>query len=295
MAIGHEYAGDVVEVGSKVTSVKVGDRVWGTALKPCFKCERCQAEDYLQCKDLKAGGINGLHGGFAEYVWFPVVLLDRNVIKLADTMSYQDGALIEPIGVGTLAAKRTGAKAGDVAIVLGAGIVGLGAVAKLKDMGVSKLMASDISEKRLKAAKALGADILIDAAKEDVVKRVMDETSGRGADVVVEGAGKPATFLQSIDMVRPFGTIGVVATYEETFKFNPSLARPGMPMTSLVRKNIRMNGCYGLDAHGSFDLIKRGKVKDKQVVSHVFPLDKIVEAFETQMNARDSIKVMVEP
>jgi threonine dehydrogenase-like Zn-dependent dehydrogenase len=222
-------------------------------------------------------------------------MLDKTVFRLANTMSYQDGALVEPIGVGTYVVNRAEPAHSDTVIVLGAGIIGLGAIAKFKDLGVSNLMTSDISEKRLKAARELGADILIDATKEDVIKRVMQETSGKGADIVVEAAGKPATFLQAIDMVRPDGKMAVVATYEESFDFNPSLARPGTPMTSLVRKSVRLIGCLGGDWAGGFDLIKRGKVKDKQVVSHVFPLDKIVAAFEMQMNARESIKVMIEP
>ncbi|MDD5082855.1 MAG: alcohol dehydrogenase catalytic domain-containing protein [Dehalococcoidales bacterium] len=295
IVIGHEYAGDVVEVGSKVKDVKVGDRVFAKAMLPCFECDFCKKEDYMHCRSAKSGGVWGLHGGFAEYIWLPIAMLDKTVFRLANTMSYQDGALVEPIGVGTYVVNRAEPAHSDTVIVLGAGIIGLGAIAKFKDLGVSKLMTSDISEKRLKAARELGADILIDATKEDVIKRVMQETSGKGADIVVEAAGKPATFLQAIDMVRPDGKMAVVATYEESFDFNPSLARPGMPMTSLVRKGVRLIGCLGGDWAGGFDLIKRGKVKDKQVVSHVFPLDKIVAAFEMQMNARESIKVMIEP
>ncbi|MBA7617510.1 putative zinc-type alcohol dehydrogenase-like protein YdjJ [subsurface metagenome] len=286
----------MVEVGAKVTDVKLGDRVWGTALLPCFKCEWCQRKEYIRCPNVKVGGIWGLHGGFAEYVWFPVILLNRNVVKLAETMSYHDGVLIEPISVGVGIVKRAEPKTDDVVVVLGAGIIGLGTVVNLKALGVSKVIVSEVSEKRLQVAKELGADILINAGKEDVVKRVMDDTSGRGADIVVEVAGKPVTFLQSIDMVRPDGKIMIAATYEESFEFNPSLARPGMPKTSLLRKAIRMFGCYGGgNFQGSFELIKAGKVKDKQVVTHVFPLDRIKEAFETQMNAKESIKVMIEP
>ena len=96
-------------------------------------------------------------------------------------------------------------------------------------------------------------------------------------------------------MVRRDGKVMIVATYKHSFEFNPSLARPGLPMSSLMRKAVRMLGCMGGDPVGSFDLIKRGKVKDSQVVSHVFPLDRINEAFESALNTNESIKVMIEP
>jgi len=156
----------------------------------------------------------------------------------------------------------------------------------LKDSGVSKIMASEISDKRRQAAKELGADVIINPAREDVVKRVREETSGRGADIVVEAAGKPATFLQSMEIVRRGGKIVPVALYEESFQSNPN---------PLVLKRITVIGGTTVDFFSAFELIKAGRIKDKQVVTHSFALDKINEAFETAMNPSESIKVMIEP
>ncbi len=294
-AIGHEFCGDVVEVGRGVTDISVGDRVWAGAMLPCFQCDACQQGEYFRCRDVKGGGVSGLDGAFAEHVWVPVAVLNRNVIRVADSVSYRDGALIEPAGVGVGAVHRAEPETTDTVVVLGVGVVGLGAVAALKDMGVTRVIASDISEKRLAAAGELGADLLINAIEEDVVARVMEETSGRGADIVVEAAGKPVTFLQSIDMVRRDGKVMVVATYTEPFEFDPSLTRPGLRMSSLVRKAVRMLGCYGGDNHGCYDLIRRGKLTASQLVTHTFPLDEVEKAFQTQMNVGESIKVMFEP
>jgi len=295
-ARGHEVAGDVVEVGANVKDVEVGDRVWTWPILPCFECEWCKEEgykkNYLKCSNIKMAG-RGLHGGFAEYLWVPLVVLPQedtdilpSVIKLPETMSYQDGVLIEPVTVGVNALNKAEAKTDDVVVVLGAGIIGLGTVIKAKDLGAAKIIVSDISEKRLQAAKELGANLTLNPTEEDIVKRVMEETSDKGADVVVETAGKPVTFLQSVDMVRRGGKIMIVAIYEESFEFNP---------TSFVHKAIRTIGCIEADWTESFRLIKAGKVKDKQVVSHVFPLDRINEAFETAINTKESIKVMIEP
>jgi len=214
IVLGHENAGDVVEVGANIQDVKVGDRVFATALLPCFECEFCKRKEYYKCVSPKGlGGIMKLNGGFAEYLWVPVVLLNRNVFKLTETMSYQDGALIEPIAVGARAANKVEPQTDDVVVILGAGIIGLSTLAQLKALGVFKVIVSDISEKRLQAAKELGATLIVNPTEEDVVKRVMEETSGKGADIVVEAAGQPVTFLQSIDMVRRGGKIGLVAGY----------------------------------------------------------------------------------
>ena len=295
MVLGHEFSGDVVEVGPKVADIEVGDRVWAMGMLPCFQCDACQREEYFRCPNTKSSGVSGHDGAFAEYTWVPVAALNRTVLKLDDSVSYQDGALVEPVGVGTGAARRAEPRNADSVVVLGAGLVGLGALVTFKDVGVAKLIASDVSEKRLAAAQALGADLLINAAEQDAVARIMEETSGRGADIVVEAAGIPATFQQSIDMVRRDGKVMAVATYDEAFEFDPSLARPGLRNSSLVRKAVRMIGCYGGDNHGAYDLIRRGKVKASQVVTHTFPLSEIERAFQVQMDAHESVKVLVEP
>jgi len=294
-ALGHEFCGDVVEVGPKVTGIKVGDRVWAISMLPCFQCEACNKGEYFTCRNAKGGGVSGHDGAFSEYTWVPVAVLDRNVIRIDEGMSYQDGALVEPVGVGAGAARRSEPQKSDTVVVLGTGVVGLGAIATFKSMGVARIMASDISEKRLAAAGESGADVLIDATRQDTVESVMEETSGRGADIAVAAAGIPATFHQAIDMVRRDGKVMVVATYDKPFEFDPSLARPGMRMNSLVRKAVRMFGCYGGDNFASYDLIREGRLKASQVVTHTFPLDEIEKAFQTQMDSRESIKVMIEP
>ena len=281
IARGHEITGDVVEVGANVRDVKVGDRVFANSVIPCFKCEACKRKDYWQCPEMKQGGFTA-NGGFAEYLLVPTPY----ITKLTETMSYQDGALAEPTGVGCAVVNAVEPKTDGAAVVLGVGMVGLGAVAKLRALGVSKVIASDISEKRLEAAKELGADLVINPTEEDVVKRVMEETSGRGADSVIETAGLPVTFLQAIDMGGMNSRIGIVTGTEEPFEFNPGV---------LLRKKNRIIPVLGSAFRDGFEVVKAGGVKDRQVVSHAFPLDRINEAFETAINTKESVKVMIEP
>lgn len=292
-AHGHEVAGDVVETGPNVRDVKVGDRVWAWPFLPCFKCAFCEQKNYWACTNRKGMAGNGMHGGFAEYVGVPAVVVPQedtrivpNVIKLPDSMSYQEGVLVEPISVGSGVAKYAEPKAEDIVFILGAGIIGLGTVINFRASGVSKIIISDVSEKRLAAARELGADIVINAAKEDVAKRVMGETSGAGADIVVEVAGQPATFRQSIELSRRHGKVMLVGIYEEMVSFSPNV---------LVLKALKTIGC--IDAHFAegFEIMSAGWVKDSQVVSHTFPLDRIRDAFEAALNTQESIKVMIEP
>jgi threonine dehydrogenase-like Zn-dependent dehydrogenase len=114
----------------------------------------------------------------------------------------------------------------------------------------------------------------------------MEETAGKGADIVLETAGLPATFIQSIDISRRGGRIIVVAYYEEPVEFKPHV---------LINKNVKLLPGRGTDWRRAFELIKSGKITDKHVVTHRFPLDKINEAFETAANSSESVKVMIEP
>jgi len=292
-AHGHEVSGDVVETGTNVRDVEAGDRVWVWPFLPCFECEPCRKKDHWACVNRKGMAGHGLHGGFAEYVWVPAVVVPQadtsivpNVIKLPDEMTYQEGVLAEPVSVGSGIVKYAKPKADDVVVILGAGIIGLGTVVNLMASGVSRVIISDVSEKRLSAAKELGADIVINPTEEDVTSCVMAETSGIGADVVVEVAGQPVTFRQSIELARRHGKIMLAGLYEETVEFSPN---------ALVMKAAQTIGC--IDAHFAegFGIVKAGWVKDSQVVSHTFPLDRISEAFDVAVDTQESIKVMIEP
>ena len=295
IAMGHENAGDVVEVGANVEGVDVGDRVWAMAILPCYDCDWCKQGNYksnpLKCRNSRVQS-RGLHGSFAEYLSVPLVVLPQKgkvvlptVIKLPETMSYQEGALIEPISVGYNAVRYTEPNPDDVAVVLGAGIIGLGAVVSLKARNVRRIIVTDVSQKRLQVAKELGADLVLNPTEEDVVKRVRRE-AGNGVDIVLEAAGKPATFLQATDMVRLFGKVMMVGVYEEPVMFDPNL---------LVLKGVWLKGWIEPSFYGGFEIMEAGWIKDKQVVSHTFSLDRINEAFETSMNAHESVMVMVEP
>jgi (R,R)-butanediol dehydrogenase/meso-butanediol dehydrogenase/diacetyl reductase len=300
VVLGHEFSGEVVEVGSAQTAVKVGDRVYGLAYRPCNNCESCQKQDYLNCRNFEKGVAGTwINGGFAEYLEFPWVS-EGNIIAFPENMSYRDGALIEPVSIGVGLASK--AKTGDTVVILGQELTGLATVIKLKEMGVSRIIVGDISKKRLEKSLEAGADIAVNEDQGDIVKIVQAETKGKGADVVIETSGRPAAFIESIDLVRPFGDIWLGAFYEGPFMFDPSRQNPALPHSNLTQKGGISMHCAWLTLPNrtirraqAVDLIHSGKITADKYVTGVFPLDEINKAFQTALNPQETIKVLIEP
>ena len=172
-------------------------------------------------------------------------------------------------------------------VIIGLGILGLCIIPILKSMGVKQIIASGRRERRLELAREFGADIVIDAAKEDVVPVVKGLNSGKGADIVFDCAGQTETFQQSLDIICRGGKIDLVGLYQESFAFNPMF---------LVGNDVSLIGC-GLkwDLPGALKLLVDGTVDTNPMITHKFPLDDVKEAFDTQVSAGDAIKVIVNP
>jgi len=282
---GHEFSGDVVEVGPGVSDIRIGDRVTAVGFRPCGQCFWCRQEKPHRCSDMALLGYQ-MPGAMAELVAIPFAALGRNVFKLPDELTYADGATVEPLSISLFSVKRAQPVDKDTVVVLGAGVIGLGAIQVLKAMGVSRVLASGRRASRLQAAKACGADLVVDAASEDVLKAVMEATSGFGADIVVECAGSPDTFKQAIDTVRGGGKIMLVGIFEKPFAWEPR---------EVIKKNITLIGCLGGNFPGAIDLLRSGKVSTRPFVTHRFSLDEAGEAFRVQLKDPDAIKVMIMP
>lgn len=296
LIMGHEFSGDVVEVGVNVTGIKKGDRVTAGSILPCGECDLCRGGQTNRCSDMKVLGFQ-IPGAFAEYVSIPLAIVNQTIFPLPDEISYEEGATVEPLSVGANAARRAEPRHEDIVVVLGAGMIGQCAMQSFKAMGVAKVIISEVSKKRLEVAKATGADIIINAAEEDPVQRVREVTSGVGADIVAECAGAPITFQQAIGMVRgslqqafekerPDGKIMLVGVYEEPIAWMPIM---------VINNSVRMIGCFAGDFLPAIDLLKTGKVNSKPLITHEFPLDRAKEAFEAQLKTDESIKVLIKP
>ena len=282
--LGHEPGGTVVEVGKNVTHLKVGDRV---ALEPgrtCGHCEFCKTGRYNLCPDVVFFATPPVDGVFQEYVAHEAGLC----FKLPDNVSTMEGALIEPLAVGFHAARQGGAQAGQVAVVTGAGCIGLVSMMALKAMGVSKVYSVDVMDKRLDKALELGADGVINGSREDAVKKVMELTGGMGCDLVIETAGTEITTRQAVQMTKKGAPI-VLVGYSKTGEIK-------MPISLALDKELtfktvfRYRHIYPM----AIDAVASGRVNLKGIVTNEFALDDIQEAMDESVNNKaDIVKAVV--
>ncbi|MFJ3336221.1 zinc-dependent alcohol dehydrogenase family protein [Streptomyces sp. NPDC086766] len=279
--LGHEAVGEIVEIGGDVRSVRPGDRVLVSCITACGRCRYCREAMYGQC--LGGGGwILGhrIDGTQAEYVRVPYA--DLSVHPLPAAVTNEDGVLLADIfptayEVGVLNGR---VRPGDTVAVVGAGPIGLAAIATARLFAPERVVAVDVAAARLEAARKLGAEAVADA-REAPEQLIADLTGGLGADVVIEAVGVPETFELCTRMVRPGGHVANVGVH-------------GGPATlhleDLWIKNVTIT--TGLVDTSSTPTLLRmaaaGRLPTSQLVTHTFPLDRMEEAYEVFGNASDT-------
>ncbi len=277
--LGHEPGGTVVEVGSNVKHLKVGDRVALEPGKTCGHCEFCREGKYNLCPDVVFFATPPVDGVFQEYVAHEAALC----FKLPDNVSTLEGALIEPLAVGFHAANQGGAHAGQTAVVMGAGCIGLVSMMALKAEGVSRVYVVDIMDKRLEKALELGADGVINGQKQDAVEAVMELTGKAGCDLVIETAGTEITTRQAIHMAKKGSTI-VLVGYSKTGEMT-------LPMSLALDKELtfktifRYRHIYPM----AIDAVSSGRVNLKGIVTDFFDFDDIQNAMDKSIADKANI------
>jgi threonine dehydrogenase-like Zn-dependent dehydrogenase len=282
---GHEFSGDVAEVGGHVKEIRAGERVTAVGFRGCGKCRWCLQGKTHRCSNMALLGYQ-LPGAMAEYVHIPNAVLGRNVFKLPDELTYEDAASVEPLSISYFSVRRAQPTEKDTVLVLGLGVIGLNTVQVLRSMGVSRIIASGHRQSRLAAARRCGAQPIVDATQEDSLEAVREATSGLGTDIVMECAGKQETFNQAVAAAVGGGKIMLVGVYEEPLLWDP------MPVIS---KNLNLIGCLGGNFPSAIELIKSAKVNVGQFITHTFPLESAGEAFRVQLEDQSAIKVMIRP
>ncbi len=282
--LGHEPGGTVVKVGKDVKHLKAGDRVALEPGKTCGHCEFCKSGNYNLCPDVIFFATPPVDGVFQEYVAHDADLC----FKLPEHVSTLEGALIEPLAVGFHAAMQGGAGAGQTAVVMGAGCIGLVTMMALKAMGVSRVYVVDIMEKRLQKALELGADGIIDGSRTDAAEEVKKLTDGRGCDLAVETAGTQVTTAQAIHMVKK-GAVIVLVGYSKSGEMT-------LPMSLALDKELtfktvfRYRHIYPM----AIDAVAAGKVNLKGIVTDVFGLDEVQKAMDYSVNHKaDIVKAVI--
>lgn len=233
IVLGHEFSGQVVEVGAKVTKFKVGDKVAGVPLLPCMKCDDCIEGNYSQCKHYSFIG-SRQQGSFADYV----VLPEKNAIKLAPSVTYEQGALFEPCSVTIHGLKCADYKGGKNVAVLGCGTIGLFTLQWAKIFGAKTVTAISRSIESLDMAKRLGADYTVSTLEEGFKDKLKAITEGRGFDYVFETAGANATMLLAPEIAANKAHVCYIGTPKKDLVFTPAL------WENLNRKELIMTGSW---------------------------------------------------
>ena len=284
-AHGHETCGVVTAVGEGVTNVQPGDRVVIECFSHCGECLYCRAGHYNHCLQRK-GVSHEQHGGFAEYTTAHA----SGLFKIPDTMSDEEGALVEPLAVGVRALAQAQATHQDRVLVIGGGTIGLMCLAVAKAIGVKETIITVKYEQQAQMARDLGADHIVDVRTTDV-KTVVDELTDKlGMDVVVETVGGAANFNEALNTIRKRGRIVLVAGYHKPLEVDLARLVWWEPV-------VTGSNCYGIsglqtDFAVAIDLIASGKVDVTRIVTHHFPFAAVTEAFRVAADKRTgSVKV----
>lgn len=233
IVLGHEFSGEVVEVGEGVTKVKVGDRVSGAPLLPCMKCDDCQNGNYSLCKHYSFIG-SRQQGSNADYV----VLPEKNAVVFDKSISYEQGAMFEPSSVALHGLLLNDYRGGHCVAILGGGTIGLFTMQWAKIFGAKKVVVFDISKERLELAKRLGADEVIDTTEENFVKKAKEITEGKGYAYVFETAGQPATMYMAFELASNKANVCFIGTPHVELTFTQAM------WENMNRKEFKLTGSW---------------------------------------------------
>jgi len=289
LVLGHEVAGEVVEVGQGVTQYKNGERVSASHHVPCNTCRYCLRGHHTVCETLRRTNFDP--GGFAEYVRLPSINVDRGVYLLPDEVSFEEATFAEPVACAFRSLRTARFQPGGTVLIIGSGIAGLLHVQLARALGAGSIVATDIVESRLKAARQLGADVVLDA-REDVPSRVMEVNGGWLADLVMVCTGARSAQLQGMESVERGGTVLFFAPTD------PGVTIPLSINDLFFRNDITLTTSYAGspgDHVKALELIRLHRIRVKEMITHRFGLAKIGEGFRLVAEAKDSLKVIIEP
>ncbi|HEY4431664.1 MAG TPA: NAD(P)-dependent alcohol dehydrogenase [Paenibacillus sp.] len=284
--LGHELAGEVVEVGKNVSNLTVGDRV---AVEPgvtCGQCDYCKSGRYNLCPDVVFLATPPVDGAWAEYIVMPSDYL----FKLPDSMSYEEGAMLEPLSVGFHAMMRGKVQPFDRVLITGLGPIGLLAGQAAKLFGVSEIFGTDVVPFRRQLAMEMGFTAALDPVKENVEQRLNELTNGSGVTLVVESSGNARAMADTIKLVRRGGRIVFVGL--------PADHEVPMDMGQFIDGEIDAYGVfrYANTYPAAIQALQHSSLEIEKIVTHRFSLTDIQQALEVARKEKEtSIKVMIYP
>ena len=287
IVLGHEPTGVVARVGEQVNGFKVGDRVFVHHHAACLVCHFCVHGDYTMCE--KFGRTHIQPGGFSEYFRVPAPNLEIDTLKIPDSLSFEDATLIEPIGCCMRALRKCNIQTGDTVAIIGAGPSGIVHLLLSKCFGAGQVVVSDLIDYRLVAARGFGADFTVNPREESLIEKVKEVTDGRGADLVVVTAPNLEALTDGIKVCRRGGTVCLFAPVqpEEQAKISPH---------RLFFSEISVVPSYStshVETRMALRMLSSGRINVEGLITHVFPLGRITDAYKTAAEGKECLKVVV--
>jgi len=284
--LGHELAGEVVKIGKNVKNVTVGDRV---AVEPgvaCGRCDYCKSGRYNLCPDVVFMATPPVDGAWAEYV----SVRSDFLFKMPDKMSYEAGALLEPLSVGMHAMMRGKVTPADRLLVTGLGPIGLLTIQAAKMFGVTEIYATDVVPFRQELGLSLGISGVIDPLNEDIKGRIDELTGGEGVDVIIETSGNQQAISETISTAKRGGRIVLVGM--------PTATEVPIDINHLIDSEFDVYGVfrYANTYPAAIQALSSSDIDIEKVITHKFSLKDIHEAVELARTEKDtSIKIMIYP
>ncbi|TET44571.1 MAG: alcohol dehydrogenase [Dehalococcoidia bacterium] len=289
LVLGHEVAGEIVAVGEGVARYKEGDRISAAHHVPCNTCYYCLNGHHTVCETLRKTNFDP--GGFAEYTRLPSINVDRGVFLLPDEVSFEEATFIEPLACVLRGQRLAGIQPGRSVLVIGSGIAGLLHTQLARALGATRIVATDIVDYRLEAARHFGADAAI-RAEEYVAAFLRQVNNNRLADLVIVCTGAMPAITQALHSVERGGTVLFFAPTDQ------GITVPISVNDFFWRNEITLTSSYAgspVDYATALELIQTGRIRVKEMITHRLGLGDTYLGFQLVAQAQSSIKVIIEP
>jgi L-iditol 2-dehydrogenase len=289
LVLGHEIGAQITQIGEGIKKYKIGQRVTAAHHLPCNECHFCKSGHTSVCETLRK--TNFSPGGFCEYCRLSAIHVDRGVFPLSDNVSYEEATFVEPLACVLRGQRTAGGVSGKSVLIIGSGVSGCLHIKLARALGASLIVATDINGFRLDFAKKIGADFAVNA-KDYLPDVFKDKNKGLLADMVIVCTGASAAIEQALNSVERGGTILFFAPVAKdagvTMPFNRLFWRNEITLTSSYAANPD-------EQTQALKLISNGRIKVDDLITHRLPLDKIGDGFKLVAEAKDSLKVIIEP
>ncbi len=290
LVLGHEIAGEVVEIGDGIRRYKVSGRISASHHVPCNICHYCLMGHHTVCDTLRKTNFDP--GGFAEFLRIPAINVEKGgAYLLPKEVSFEEATFVEPLACVLRGQAQAGYKKGQTILIIGSGISGILHIQLAKARSFGRIIATDINDRRLKMASKFGADLTIHA-EENIPIKVKKFNDNRLADIVILCTGAKPAIEQALKSIERGGTILFFASTEESLKFSLSINEFFWKNEVTLMSSYAANPREHLEA---LELIHNKKVNVKDMITHRLSLDEIQKGFRLVSEAKESIKVIIEP